>query len=150
VLDEAHKLIFSGDSFGLSYREFDTAAGAFILPSTTPVQFDPEAALATVDRLMACEPEAIFLTHFSRVTDLPRLAADLKEEIRSHADLARAATSAEAPEAALRAALRDRLFRRLDAHGVAADAAWRDSILAADIELNAQGLLVWLDRAGEG
>jgi glyoxylase-like metal-dependent hydrolase (beta-lactamase superfamily II) len=150
ILDEAHGVIFSGDSFGLSYREFDTAAGEFILPSTTPVQFDPDAALATVDRLMACAPEAIFLTHFSRVTDLVRLAGDLQAEIRSHADLARAAAVTAAPEAELRKALRDRLFRRLDEHGVAADADWRDSILEADIQLNAQGLLVWLDRVGAG
>lgn len=149
ILDEAHDLIFSGDSFGLSYREFDSAAGEFILPSTTPVQFDPDAALATVDRLMSHDPEAIFLTHYSRVRDLARLADDLKDDIRVYADLARGAARTDAPEQELRAALRARLFERLDAHGVADDARWRDSILENDIELNTQGLLVWLKRSGD-
>ena len=34
---------FTGDTFGLSYREFDTSNGAFMIPTTTPVQFDPVA-----------------------------------------------------------------------------------------------------------
>ena len=34
---------FTGDTFGLSYREFDTARGPWLLPTTTPVQFEPEA-----------------------------------------------------------------------------------------------------------
>lgn len=147
ILDEAHGLIFSGDSFGLSYREFDSDAGEFILPSTTPVQFDPDAALATVDRLMSHEPRAIFLTHFSRVTDLARLAEELKEDIRVYSDLARRAARADTPERALREDLRAWLFRRLDAHGVAEDTRWRDSILENDLTLNTQGLLVWLERA---
>ena len=41
--DLDHDDIFSGDTFGISYREFDTAAGPFVFPTTTPVQFDPEA-----------------------------------------------------------------------------------------------------------
>lgn len=146
IFDETYRYIFSGDSFGISYREFDTTAGEFILPSTTPVQFDPDAALVSVDRLMSCEPQAIFLTHFSRVTDLARLADDLRADIRAYAVLAHEAARAAVPETALREGLRRRLFRRLDAHGVVADEAWRNEILRNDIELNTQGLLVWLER----
>ena len=69
IHDPGARIIFSGDSFGLSYREFDTERGPFILPSTTPVHFDPEAAIASVRRLMSAEPEAIYLTHFSRIED---------------------------------------------------------------------------------
>ncbi|HET7930402.1 MAG TPA: MBL fold metallo-hydrolase, partial [Rhodanobacteraceae bacterium] len=32
ILDERSGCVFSGDTFGLSYREFDTANGAFIIP----------------------------------------------------------------------------------------------------------------------
>jgi hypothetical protein len=61
----------------VSYREFDTARGAFIFPTTTPVQFDPDAAHASIDRLMSFHPQAIFLTHYSRVLGLERLARDM-------------------------------------------------------------------------
>jgi glyoxylase-like metal-dependent hydrolase (beta-lactamase superfamily II) len=144
ILDHGSRCIFAGDSFGLSYRELDTDEGEFIFPSTTPVQFDPEAAVATVDRLMAAEPAAIYLTHYSRVLDLPRLADDLKTDIRAYADIALAA--GEVPGGALEESLRQYMYARLDAHGCDGDPRWRESIVGDDIRLNAQGLAVWLAR----
>ncbi len=64
IFDGISKGFFTGDVFGLSYREFDTAAGAFIFPTTTPVQFDPDAWHASLDRLLSYAPELMFLTHF--------------------------------------------------------------------------------------
>jgi glyoxylase-like metal-dependent hydrolase (beta-lactamase superfamily II) len=144
ILDHGSRSIFSGDSFGLSYRELDTAKGEFIFPSTTPVQFDPDAAVATVDRLMAAEPAAIYLTHYSRVLDLKRLADDLKTDIRAYADMALAL--GEAGEQDLELRLRGYMYARLDAHGCDRDPDWREGIVGDDIRLNAQGLAVWLAR----
>src|SRR5262249_7769502 len=53
IVDRAAQAIFSGDTFGVSYREFDTARGEFIFPTTTPVHFDPVALHGSVDRLMS-------------------------------------------------------------------------------------------------
>ena len=53
VWDETSRSMFTGDTFGLSYRELASARGAFVLPTTTPVQFEPEALLASIDRLVA-------------------------------------------------------------------------------------------------
>ena len=41
IWDERSRGWFTGDTFGLSYRDFDTALGAWILPTSTPVQFEP-------------------------------------------------------------------------------------------------------------
>ena len=81
VWDEASRGWFTGDTFGLSYREFDTPRGAWIMPTSTPVQFEPEALKRSIDRLMARDPQAMYLTHYSRVRDLPRLAGLLLEQI---------------------------------------------------------------------
>ncbi|HEX7062657.1 MAG TPA: MBL fold metallo-hydrolase, partial [Woeseiaceae bacterium] len=70
--DPASRGVFTGDSFGISYREFDTARGPFIFPTTTPVQFDPEKAHEAIDRIMSFAPERVYLTHYSEVRDLPR------------------------------------------------------------------------------
>ena len=53
IWDEATRGWFTGDTFGLSYREFDTAQGAWIMPTSTPVQFEPDALANSVQRLMA-------------------------------------------------------------------------------------------------
>jgi glyoxylase-like metal-dependent hydrolase (beta-lactamase superfamily II) len=45
IHDETAQAVFSGDSFGISYRVFDNPAGeAFIFPTTAPPQFDPASS----------------------------------------------------------------------------------------------------------
>jgi glyoxylase-like metal-dependent hydrolase (beta-lactamase superfamily II) len=147
IVDLDHDLIFSGDTFGISYRDFDVEGREFIFPTTTPVHFDPDALCASVDRLMAYGPEKIYLTHYAEVRDLARLAAEMKERVQAFADLGRRFRTA--PERALK--LRNLMFamlsRWLDEHGFPADEAERHRLLDDDIELNCQGIEVWLDRA---
>ncbi len=88
IHDERANVCFTGDVFGLSYREFDTANGPFILPTTSPVQFDPDELHASIERLVALKPAAMYLTHFSRVEDVARLATDLHEQIDAMVTLA--------------------------------------------------------------
>jgi len=146
IVDERAGAIFSGDCFGVSYRSFDTHRGEFIFPTTTPVQFDPPAAHASVDRLMAYSPNAIFLTHYSRVTELERLAGDLHECLDGFVHLARARAESHDREKLMQQDMYEFLSARLDAHGFDPDAERRHALLELDIRLNVQGLCVWLDR----
>ncbi len=146
IVDEDTRVIFAGDTFGISYRELDTVSGEFIFPATTPVHFDPEAAHASIDRLMAQQPRAIYLTHYSRVTDLERLASDLHRGLRAFVAIAKSCAEASDRLACIKAAMRDYLAGRLDEHGYEGGADAIDQVLGMDIDLNAQGLLVWLDR----
>jgi glyoxylase-like metal-dependent hydrolase (beta-lactamase superfamily II) len=146
VYDERANACFTGDVFGLSYRDFDTANGPFILPTTSPVQFDPPALHASIERLLALQPDAMYLTHYGRVEDVERLAADLHVQIDAMVDLAHAAHGKPDRHAVLMESLTDLYAARAAAHG------WRHGrealrqLLGMDIELNAQGLEVWLDR----
>ena len=146
IVDHAAQAIFSGDTFGVSYREFDTASGAFIFPTTTPVQFDPDAAHASIERLMSYAPNAIFLTHYSRVQELERLAGDMHECLDAFVRLAEDCEDAEQRTQSMRLRMAEYLNARLDAHGVARDARMRDALLDPDVVLNVQGLEVWLER----
>lgn len=147
VVDHDSAGIFAGDTFGISYRDLDTARGEFIFPATTPVHFDPVAAHASVDRLMAWAPNAIYLTHYSRVTDLERLAADLHQGLSAFVAIAERCAQAPDRVAAIKAEMRAYLAERLVEHGIDEDKGNRiDEILGMDIDLNAQGLLVWLKR----
>jgi glyoxylase-like metal-dependent hydrolase (beta-lactamase superfamily II) len=57
---------FTGDTFGLSYPEFTTARGPWMLPTSTPVQFEPEVLRQSVQRLLARQPECMYLTHYGQ------------------------------------------------------------------------------------
>ena len=145
--DLDHDDIFSGDTFGISYRDFDTAAGAFVFPTTTPVQFDPAALHSSLDRLMARRPRRMVLTHFGPVGDLERLSGDLHADIDEFVAVAR--RHAGVPERADRIAedVFAYLSARLDSHGFAGDEELRHQLLDPDVRLNTQGLEVWLARA---
>ncbi len=146
VYDARANVCFTGDVFGLSYREFDTAKGPFILPTTSPVQFDPQALHASIDRLLALQPAAMYLTHFNRVEDVRKLGADLHVQIDAMVVLARAAHGKPDRHAALMEALTELYSSRAEAHGWTQGRDPLRQVLAMDIELNAQGLEVWLDR----
>jgi glyoxylase-like metal-dependent hydrolase (beta-lactamase superfamily II) len=137
---------FTGDTFGLSYRELDTAQGAYILPTSTPVQFDPPALHASIDRMMSHDPQCMYLTHYSRVTEVPRLAALLKGQVDQMVALAESLRGSADRHEALKRGMLDIFSARLQAHGTPLTRGQIGELLAMDLELNAQGIAVWLDR----
>jgi glyoxylase-like metal-dependent hydrolase (beta-lactamase superfamily II) len=146
VVDAAHRSLFSGDTFGISYRELDSARGPFIIPTTTPTQFDPQQHLASVDRMLAYQPESVYLMHFSRVGEVARLGAQLKEQIREFVTIATRHAHDADPAAGIRAGMSALWLERLRAHGIAQPQAALARVLNSDLELNTQGLVAYLAR----
>jgi len=146
IWDAASRSWFTGDTFGLSYRELDSDAGAFIIPTSSPVQFEPEALHASIERLMARAPVAMYLTHYGRVENPARLAAELHAQIDAMVAIARRCDGLPDRHDVLVAALGALYVARLRLHGNALDETQVLRVLAMDIELNAQGLACWLDR----
>jgi glyoxylase-like metal-dependent hydrolase (beta-lactamase superfamily II) len=146
IVDRAHACIFTGDTFGLSYRELDTPRGPFIVPTSSPSQFDPEQLISSIDRLMSYAPESMYLMHYSRVTGTPRLAAMLKAQIGEFVRIVR--ESAGLPDAhnAIRAAMLDMWLKLLQQQGSTVPAGEVAKLLESDLELNSQGLLIWFER----
>ncbi len=146
VWDARSRAWFTGDTFGLSYRELDSERGAFIVPTSSPVQFDPEPLKQSIARLMAFAPQAMFLTHYGRVDDVAGLAADLVEQIDAMVHIGHQCNARPDRHRCLVAALTALYLERAQAHGCRLDDAAVAQVLAMDIELNAQGLACWLDR----
>lgn len=138
--------VFTGDSFGISYRELDTAAGEFIYPTTTPVHFDPPEAHKAIDRILSFAPERLYLTHYSRVTDVERLAADMHRRIDDFVDLARRHANDSERTSRLQDALYTYLLDAAREHGVSANDDAIRGIVRMDVELNTMGLEYWLDH----
>jgi glyoxylase-like metal-dependent hydrolase (beta-lactamase superfamily II) len=146
VVDPAHHCVFSGDTFGISYRELDTQEGAFITPTTTPTQFDPEQLIASIELIESFVPQSVYLMHYSRVTGIPRLAAHLKEQIRELVRIALAADGGADPSRAISDAMWQLWLARFHAQGGTLPEARIRQVLAGDLDLNTQGLLAWLAR----
>lgn len=146
VLDTRSGHVFTGDSFGVCYRVLGYDGKEFVFPVTAPVQFDPDAMHRSVDRILAYKPEAIYLTHFGQLREVPRLAADLHRLIDAHVEVARRERdSGAARHEHIRAGLQNLVLQEAERY------AWRLSpeqvmeLFRGDVDLNAQGLGVWLD-----
>jgi len=147
VWDEASRSVFSGDTFGLSYREFDTAQGAFVFPATTPVQFNPTAMHHSIDRLMALAPQRFYLTHYGALGQTERAAEALHRQVDTFTRLtAQALHQPGNRHAWLMQSLAEGLLDDLRRHGCALSTEECLTLLAPDLELNTQGLLVWWDK----
>jgi len=146
IVDRKTGGIFSGDTFGLSYREHDVDGRPFIFPTTTPTQFDPAAMQASIERLLSFHPEALYLTHYGRVDNVRQLGADLERRVDALVSIAQAAVgTGVARHAEIKDLITAYLLAELSTHGCQLPAEHALDIWATDLELNAQGLGVWLD-----
>jgi glyoxylase-like metal-dependent hydrolase (beta-lactamase superfamily II) len=142
--------VFAGDVFGISYRELDEGARQFVFPTSSPVQFEPGPYHRSIDMIAALAPEVVYNTHYSALREVPEKAATLHRLVDALAGLALREQDAG-----------DGLYRRL-LDGVKAlvlEEARRFGsrlpegkileVYGMDIELNAQGLVSWLDSTAE-
>jgi glyoxylase-like metal-dependent hydrolase (beta-lactamase superfamily II) len=146
IWDAESRGFFTGDTFGLSYRDFDGPEGPFLFPTTTPVQFEPDAWMQTLDRYLSFKPQRMYLTHYSAVENVEKLALDLRTGIQRYVELGERLKAAPRRHEALREALTQDALAVLKAQRNPVSEAKARELLAFDMELNAQGLGVWLDR----
>ena len=92
IWDERSAGFFTGDTFGISYREFDTPAGAWLVPTTTPVQFEPEPMRRSVQRMLEYQPQWLYPTHYGRIggsaEEVQRLAGQMLPQMDAMVALA--------------------------------------------------------------
>lgn len=150
VWDERSRGFFTGDTFGLSYREFDSSKGAWAMPTTTPVQFQPDALRQSIERMLAYEPDSMYLTHYGRIGDVQRVGALLLSQLDAMVAFATALAQTMPAGADRKNALESGLFdihwASLEAHHAPVHRAAAAQLLALDLELNAQGIEIWLAR----
>ncbi len=144
VDDPALSTVYTGDTFGLVYPALQRG-GRFALPTTSPTDFDANEARRSIDRVLSLGRSAACLTHFGEVRDLDEIAAQLRRWIdRSEAWVASVRERGETDEVArgrIAAAIRSAIEGEARTLGLSFDD--RDmQILALDIDLNAQGLVV--------
>lgn len=148
IHDRAANGIFTGDTFGISYRECDVAGRPLLFPSTTPSQFDPVDLRDSVERMIALAPEAVYLTHFSRLAPPRPLAETMLRRLDDFVGIAlRAKHAGGDVPASIHGALAAYFLAEARAHGVTLPDAEILALWQMDIDLDAQGLAIW---AGTG
>jgi hypothetical protein len=146
IFDETSRSFFTGDTFGVSYREFDVDGVEFVFPTTTPVQFDPLAAHHSLDRIMSYDPQYAFLTHYSRIGNLTHHAGMMHDLIDVYVTIASNIYNQKSDEHdSLVKKLGDLLTQRIKDHGCTLPQDKIHDLLSMDVNLNAEGLKCWLE-----
>ncbi|MDR2709777.1 MAG: MBL fold metallo-hydrolase [Burkholderiales bacterium] len=143
--DATANTVFTGDVFGVSYRELDIDGQQSVLVTSSPVQFEPQAMRDSIRRILALQPEVLYLTHFSQLREPVARGDDLLRQIDAYVAIAE---KAGADDGGRCQRITDGLWQFFDEE--AQRRGWtlpreeRRALLALDADLNSQGLDVWL------
>jgi glyoxylase-like metal-dependent hydrolase (beta-lactamase superfamily II) len=142
IWDKATKSMFTGDTFGISYRDLDHQDELYILPSTSPVQFDPEALIQSINRIMEFKPERVCLTHFSAIKPTKKATNKLIESIHFVSNLAIKYADKNDSESIIYKKMMDYFLEGLNEIGFQNNDYAKDR-LSLDVLINTQGLIYW-------
>lgn len=142
VYDAASRGIFSGDTFGVSYPSMVYDNRRVVIPTTTPVQFDPDALHDSVDLLMRHKPQRIYLTHYNLLTDPVRVVDQYRTWIDRFVEI----TEQVAPEDDSKVPDLARQLGEAIHSELHLPMEMVQTQLENDITLNAQGLAIWYQR----
>jgi glyoxylase-like metal-dependent hydrolase (beta-lactamase superfamily II) len=146
VWDETSRGWFSGDMFGISYPWFRFTGGDYILPATTPTQFDPDAYLASLDLLGSYAPQRMYLTHSGELQYSSENADNLGRQVDAYRELAQLHVG---DKETLELALSDYSLAEMRKCRATSPEGELRELLAFDVDLNAQGLEVWRQRVAQ-
>jgi len=142
IWDKTTKSMFTGDTFGISYRDLDHQDELYILPSTSPVQFDPEALIQSINRIMEFKPERVCLTHFSAIKPTKKATNKLIESIHFVSNLAIKYADKNDSESIIYKKMMDYFLEGLNEIGFQNNDYAKDR-LSLDVLINTQGLIYW-------
>ena len=142
IWDKATKSMFTGDTFGISYRDLDHQDELYILPSTSPVQFDPEALIQSINRIMEFKPERVCLTHFSAIKPTKKATNKLIESIHFVSNLAIKYADKNDAKSIIYKKMMDYFLEGLNEMGFQNNDYAKDR-LSLDVLINTQGLIYW-------
>jgi hypothetical protein len=100
---------------------------------------------------MELKPEKLYLTHFGEVNEPERLVGQLRQHLEDFTAIAMAtkAEPGQTRKAEIESALTSWLQQKLQQNGNTLSAEQSLKLMAMDLDLDAQGLEVWLARQEE-
>ena len=145
IWDKDTKSMFTGDTFGISYRDLDMDSEVYIFPSTSPVQFDPDALIKSINRIMEFRPERVCLTHFSAIKPTQEIADQLIDGIHFVSNLTKKYISHKDAESIIFNEMMSYFLNGLGKIGNQ-DKDYCSERIELDVKINTQGLIYWLQN----
>lgn len=145
IWDENSQFMFTGDTFGVSYREFDKNHQICIFPSTTPVQFQPQELLKSIQKIIKYKPKKLCLTHFSAIEANKQALEKLVLAIEFFVDIVKTNASKRDATKIIKNKMLEYLLTDIKDLGFT-DLNFAKKKLELDVDINTQGLIFWYDK----
>ena len=145
VWDKQTESMFTGDTFGISYRDLDKENEVYIFPSTSPVQFDPEALIKSIYKIMEYKPQRVCLTHFAAIKPTQKVVDQLIDGIHFVSNLAKKYATENDAELIIQDEMMSYFLKGIKKVGNDDLEFCRDR-LKLDVEINTQGLIYWQQK----
>jgi len=145
VWDKQTESMFTGDTFGISYRDLDKENEVYIFPSTSPVQFDPEALIKSIYKIMEYKPQRVCLTHFAAIKPTQKVVDQLIDGIHFVSNLAKKYATENDAELIIQDEMMSYFLKGIEKIGNDELEFCRDR-LKLDVEINTQGLIYWQQK----
>lgn len=148
IHDSRSNGVFTGDSFGIAYPVLQSA-GPYIYPTSTPTDFDPAAALATLDRIRGTDCSRLYLTHFGEFTRVDEAERQMREGLVVLEGLLNEAVESAESDSVLIARIGAAILAWMDGHAAARSVPVSPEareMMTLDANLNAQGIVVAAHR----
>ncbi|MEO1962421.1 MAG: MBL fold metallo-hydrolase, partial [Cycloclasticus sp.] len=142
IVDNTSNGVFTGDTFGVAYPELTVNGQPFIFPPSSPVDFNPEDWLKSIDKLMAAGCNRAYLTHFNKVDELQPLASALRDRVTLFAQFAMQSPNSDALKTQVQAYFIEEILKT----GCQLTTNEIINVLSLDIDLITQGLTVWVEK----
>jgi hypothetical protein len=137
--------MFTGDTFGISYRDLDKENEVYIFPSTSPVQFDSEALIKSIYKIMEYKPQRVCLTHFAAIKPTQKVVDQLIDGIHFVSNLAKKYATKNDAELIIQDEMMSYFLKGIKKVGNDDLEFCRDR-LKLDVEINTQGLIYWQQK----
>lgn len=145
IWDSTSQGWFSGDMYGICYPWLRYEQGDFLMPATTPTQFDPTAYRESIELLLSYKPKYFYLTHASRISFTDKAALLLQQQLEAYSDIA---TRHGDEEHLIKEELVELTLSLLAGYDKETSPEVLLKGVNQDISLNAQGLAFWQQSLG--
>jgi glyoxylase-like metal-dependent hydrolase (beta-lactamase superfamily II) len=146
ILDPVSDAVFSGDALGIRYRTcFTNWPFEWIMPSTSPIDFDPEAVQTTVAKLQQLPFQWVYHTHFGRSSKQEALM-NTESGALAMAAFMKQFYHPQVTADEVMTGLTEWVHHDLTERGFSASVKDIRQALAMDLPLDALGLMYWIEN----
>ncbi|HEY8489295.1 MAG TPA: MBL fold metallo-hydrolase [Thermaerobacter sp.] len=149
ILDEGTGVLVTADEMGVRYPSLARRLGRdYLLPSTAPNQFDPDAMLQSARALPGLRPAVMLLPHFAATTLAPEAIVERLEEQVPRFVACGVVDGRPATVEETRRRLAEHIRRDAEAHGL--DWSVVEPAVALDLDICSAGIADYHQRRARG